>query len=234
MPTIASSLPQASMRSPRTVVPVAASYSRHCRSTASRGGGRRRRACAPAWAGVPRLPLGHVERVLGELPGEVLVEWPDPPGQREDHVEQPRHRLGGVEPALQRAAVAVGLERAVEVVEVLDVPGGDDEYAAAVGRPPLRRDPGIGEVFAGDDVGRLVALVGRPAEQPAERTVLAGRLVVPHGPNLRPRRSPSADAVMRARIGRRTPARHLAPAPARPSRAERTPSRRPRAAEFLY
>lgn len=56
--------------------------------------------------------------MLTQFPGEVGTVGPDPVAQGEDHIEQPRHRLRGVEPALEPAARPVGLERAVCEVEV--------------------------------------------------------------------------------------------------------------------
>src|SRR3954452_14511170 len=63
-------------------------------------------------------PLGHRERVLAQLPRQVLVVGPQPSGEREDDVEQPRQRLGRVEPGLEQPAVAVVRQGAVGEVQV--------------------------------------------------------------------------------------------------------------------
>ena len=80
---------------------------------------------------VGRPPL---ERVRAQLPRQVLVVGTHPAGDREDDVEQPRHRLGGVEPGLEGAAVAVVLERAVGEVDPAVEPVVVDEHGVGLVR----------------------------------------------------------------------------------------------------
>ena len=123
-----------------------------------------------------------VERVGAELPGEVLVVGAHPAGHREDHVEQPRHRLGCVEARLERAAVAVVLQGAVGEVEPAVEPVVVDQHAVGLlGRQRRLAADGVGQRAA-----RAVEEHGRPGVGPALPPVLGaeGRDVLQLGPGV--------------------------------------------------
>jgi hypothetical protein len=159
---------QSSTRSPQTVVAWAASQTRTSRSTTAKV--RRWAAGSPASTqfelGQPRLgrPLRAAERVLAELPRQVLVVGAQPAGQREDHVEQPGQRLGCVQPGLEQAPVAGVLQRAVDEVHVAVQPVLVDQH------PPLLVvvDGRLASYGVADAAARTVAQHLRMSEGPAE------------------------------------------------------------------
>ncbi|CUR59920.1 hypothetical protein NOCA1190167 [metagenome] len=109
-----------------------------------------------------------VDRVRAQLPGEVLVVGAHAPGEREHHIEQPGHRLGGVEPGLQRAAVAVALEGAVgEVDPTVEPVVLDQHLVGLLGRQRGLAVHGRSELAAG-----AVEQHGRPGVGPAEPPAL--------------------------------------------------------------
>ncbi len=121
-------------------------------------------------------PLRDAERVLAQLPGEVLVVGTDPALEREHHVEPPVHRLGRIEAAFEGATVAVGLERAVGHVDVaVELVAIEQHPPGLVDRvrrlaPYGRGDPAAGVVAEHLGVGEPPAIAVVPA--PPHRHVL--------------------------------------------------------------
>lgn len=126
-----------------------------------------------------------LERVRAQLPGQVLVVGAHPPGHREDDVEQPRHRLGGVEPRLEGPSVAVALERAVgEVQPPVEPVVLDQHRIGLLGRHRRQAAHGCRELAAG-----AVEQHRRPRVGPAGPPVLGaegrdGRDLGPGGDDL--------------------------------------------------
>ena len=137
-----------------------------------------------------------VDRVRAQLPGEVLVVGPHPSGDREHHVEQPRHRLGGVEARLEGPAVAVALEGAVGEVHPAVEPVVVDQHAVGLlGRQRRLAAYGVGQVAAG-----AVEQHRRPGAGPAHPPLLGaerrdGEQVAPRPPGSRRRRGTVAVAT---------------------------------------
>lgn len=162
--------------------------------------------CRPRCLGVPAVEVVAVvarEDVDVQVPDVLvagrLIVLPDRgPGAVERTAHRACHALGEVP---DRVTVLGG-----DLVEVLDVGPWDDQGCAAVARPPLRGDTGIGSLGDRDDVLGLVAFVELALLEAAERAGVCRRLMArkrhENDRGTGSRQSRSAQSVARGGAGR--------------------------------